>query len=220
MQLLAVTKDESVMISILSLFASSVKTDDGRSITIQRIHRTFDVLLHNDAAFMLVALLKHSSTTVQERTFQIIGIILSNGNETHIQLILDANVLPIMRSLLLLPNESIRGKTCLALSNIMVEPNNIEKAIAADLFPLLLHLINVPHSSVSLEVQKEVGCAIRNAIVYGNTQQVYYLVGQGVIKLLCDLLSCSHLQFVIVALEGKSLQLWSQENEIVSVLCL
>jgi len=144
MQLLAVTKDESVMISILSLFASSVKTDDGRSITIQRIHRTFDVLLHNDAAFMLVALLKHSSTTVQERTFQIIGIILSNGNETHIQLILDANVLPIMRSLLLLPNESIRGKTCLALSNIMVEPNNIEKAIAADLFPLLLHLINVP----------------------------------------------------------------------------
>ena len=201
-QLLIVTTDELVAISILSLLFSSVQNVDGSTFSdLIHIQGRFDVILQNGAAFPLVALLRHSSTTMQEHALQVIGVILSSGNIARIRIIVDANVLPGLRCLLLLPNESIRVQTCLALSNIMVEPYNIEKAIAADVFPPLLYLINVPHSSVSLDVQKQVGFAIRNALVHGNTQQIYYLVGQGVIKLLCDLLNCS--QFSAVAVEGK-----------------
>ena len=68
----------------------------------------------------------------------------------------------------------------------------------AGIIPPLIHLL----ATAEFDIKKEAAWAISNATSGGTAEQLKYLVSQGAIKPLCDLLSCSDARIVTVALEG------------------
>ena len=57
-------------------------------------------------------------------------------------------------------------------------------------------------ATAEFDIKKEAAWAVSNATSGGSAEQVRYLVEIGAIKPLCDLLSCSDVRIVTVALEG------------------
>ena len=70
--------------------------------------------------------------------------------------------------------------------------------VDAGIVPPLIHLLG----TAEFDIKKEAAWAISNATSGGTNEQLKYLVSQGAIKPLCDLLSCSDPRIVTVALEG------------------
>ncbi|KAF9612640.1 hypothetical protein IFM89_003082, partial [Coptis chinensis] len=70
--------------------------------------------------------------------------------------------------------------------------------IAADIIIPLVHLLQ----TAEFDIKKEVAWAISNATSGGDNEQTKYLVSQGFIRPLCDLLVCPDPRIVTVCLEG------------------
>jgi importin subunit alpha-6/7 len=70
--------------------------------------------------------------------------------------------------------------------------------IDANIIPQLVQLL----STSEFDIKKEAAWAISNATSGGSPEQIRYLVDQGCIKPLCDLLTASDARIVTVALEG------------------
>lgn len=68
----------------------------------------------------------------------------------------------------------------------------------AGIIPPLIHLLG----SAEFDIKKEAAWAISNATSGGSHVQIRYMVEQGCIKPLCDLLTCNDARIVTVALEG------------------
>jgi hypothetical protein len=73
-----------------------------------------------------------------------------------------------------------------------------QTVVDAGIIPPLIHLL----ATAEFDIKKEAAWAISNATSGGTAEQLKYLVSQGAIKPLCDLLSCSDARIVTVALEG------------------
>ena len=67
-----------------------------------------------------------------------------------------------------------------------------------NIIPPLIELL----ANAEFDIKKEAAWAISNATSGGTPEQIRYLVNQGCIKPLCDLLSCADGRIVTVALEG------------------
>lgn len=74
----------------------------------------------------------------------------------------------------------------------------IQAVIDANIIPQLVQLL----STSEFDIKKEAAWAISNATSGGSPEQIRYLVEQGCIKPLCDLLTASDARIVTVALEG------------------
>lgn len=148
----------------------------------------------------LVELLMHASTSVQTPALRSVGNIVT-GDDVQTQVIINCGALPCLLSLLSSNKDGIRKEACWTISNITAgNSQQIQAVIDANIIPPLIHLL----SNGDLKTRKEACWAISNATSGGlqKPEQIRYLVAQGCIKPLCDLLSCPDNKIIQVALDG------------------
>lgn len=162
----------------------------------------------------LVELLGHESNLVKTPALRAVGNIVT-GNDSQTQCVINAGVLPALAPLLNNPKESIRKEACWTISNITAgNTDQIQAVIDANLIPPLVHILE----SAEYKTKKEACWAISNASSGGLTrpEQIKYLVQQGCIKPLCDLLLIGEVRIVEVALDALEniLKLGETEKEL------
>jgi len=146
----------------------------------------------------MVELLMHTSYSVQTPALRTVGNIVT-GDDLQTQIIINVSVLPCLLALLSSPKKGIRKESCWTISNITAgNKAQIQAVIEANIVPPLINLL----SNAEFDIKKEAAWAISNATSGGTPEQIRYLVSQGCIKPLCDLLTCSDTRIITVALEG------------------
>ncbi|KAH0850698.1 hypothetical protein HID58_095314 [Brassica napus] len=116
------------------------------------------------------------------------------------EFIIDSGVLPHLYNLLTQNHKkSIKKEACWTISNITAGNKvQIEAVVGAGIVLPLVHLLQ----NAEFDIKKEAAWAISNATSGGSHEQIQYLVAQGCIKPLCDLLICPDPRIVTVCLEG------------------
>ncbi|CAA6669127.1 unnamed protein product [Spirodela intermedia] len=140
----------------------------------------------------IVELLLHPSPSVLIPALRTVGNIVT-GNDLQTQYIIDNQALPCLLNLLTHNHKkSIKKEACWTISNITA--GNKEQIQVRP----LVHLLQI----AEFEIKKEAAWAISNATSGGTHEQIKFLVSQGCIKPLCDLLICPDPRIVTVCLEG------------------
>lgn len=148
----------------------------------------------------LVELLGHESTLVQTPALRAVGNIVT-GNDLQTQIVINSGVLPALLPLLSSPKESIRKEASWTISNITAgNSEQIQAVIDANLIPPLIRLLE----TADYKTKKEACWAISNATSGGLTKPdiIRYLVSQGSIKPLCDLLAVADNKIIEVTLDA------------------
>ncbi|XP_022846381.1 importin subunit alpha-6-like [Olea europaea var. sylvestris] len=95
--------------------------------------------------------------------------------------------------------KSIKKEACWTISNITAgNKDQIQAVIEAGIISPLVQLLQ----NAEFEIKKEAAWAISNATSGGTHEQIKFLVHEGCIKPLCDLLVCPDPRIVTVCLEG------------------
>ncbi|MBA0783913.1 hypothetical protein Gotri_001554 [Gossypium trilobum] len=146
---------------------------------------------------------------------------LSDGTNDKIQAVIEAGVCGRLVELLMHPSpsvlipalrtvgnivtgddgqtQSIKKEACWTISNITAgNKEQIQAVIEANIISPLVHLLQ----NAEFDIKKEAAWAISNATSGGTHDQIKFLVSQGCIKPLCDLLNCPDPRIVTVCLEG------------------
>lgn len=148
----------------------------------------------------LVELLQHASTSVQTPALRSVGNIVT-GDDVQTQVIINCGSLPALLQLLGSGKDGIRKEACWTISNVTAgNSTQIQAVIDANIIPPLINLL----SNGDFKTRKEACWAISNATSGGlqKPEQIRYLVEQGCIKPLCDLLGCPDNKIIQVALDG------------------
>ncbi|RPB29906.1 ARM repeat-containing protein [Terfezia boudieri ATCC MYA-4762] len=148
----------------------------------------------------LVELLMHNSTSVQTPALRSVGNIVT-GDDVQTQVIINCGALSALLALLGSSKDGIRKEACWTISNITAgNSTQIQAVIDANIIPPLIHLL----ANGDVKTRKEACWAISNATSGGlqKPDQIRYLVQQGCIKPLCDLLACMDNKIIQVALDG------------------
>merc|ERR1711939_110214 len=148
----------------------------------------------------LVELLMHASTSVQTPALRSVGNIVT-GDDVQTQVIINCGALPALLSLLGSQKDGIRKEACWTISNVTAgNSTQIQSVVDANIIPPLIQLL----SNGDFKTRKEACWAISNATSGGlqKPEQIRYLVAQGCIKPLCDLLACPDNKIIQVALDG------------------
>ena len=142
----------------------------------------------------------HASTSVQTPALRSVGNIVT-GDDVQTQIIINQGALPALLFLLGSTKDGIRKEACWTISNITAgNSTQIQAVIDANLMPPLIHLL----SNGDFKTRKEACWAISNATSGGlqKPEQIRYLVNQGCIRPLCELLACPDNKIIQVALDG------------------
>merc|ERR1712226_1654331 len=146
----------------------------------------------------LVELLLHPSPAVQTPALRTVGNIVT-GDDLQTQIIINFNALPCLLALLSSPKKGIRKEACWTISNITAgNKDQIQSVIKNNIIPPLIQLL----TNAEFDIRKEAAWAISNATSGGSPEQIKFLVQQGCIRPLCDLLSVNDTKIVTIALEG------------------
>ena len=146
----------------------------------------------------LVELLLNPSPAVQTPALRTVGNIVT-GNDLQTQFIINNNALPCLLALLSSPKKGIRKEACWTISNITAgNKEQIQAVVENNIIPPLIQLL----TNAEFDIRKEAAWAISNATSGGNSQQIKFLVQQGCIRPLCDLLTVNDPKIVTIALEG------------------
>ncbi|XP_048337431.1 importin subunit alpha-2 isoform X1 [Ziziphus jujuba] len=147
----------------------------------------------------LVELLLHQSPTLLIPALRAVGNIVT-GDDMQTQCLINLQILPCLRNLLTHNHKrNIKKEACWAISNITAgNKNQIQAVIEAGIVAPVINLLQ----SAEFEIKKEAAWTISNATSGGTHEQIKYLVNQGCIKPLCDLLACPDPRTVSVCLEG------------------
>ncbi|CAL9750301.1 unnamed protein product [Musa acuminata subsp. burmannicoides] len=147
----------------------------------------------------LVELLLHPSPSVLIPALRTVGNIVT-GDDVQTQYVINHQALPCLLNLLTHNHKkSIKKEACWTISNITAgNKEQIQAVIAAGIIGPLVHLLQ----TAEFDIKKEAAWAISNATSGGNHDQIKYLVSQGCVKPLCDLLVCPDPRIVTVCLEG------------------
>eukprot|EP00976_Prorocentrum_cordatum_P019959 404483-Prorocentrum_minimum.AAC.1 len=147
----------------------------------------------------LVELLLHMSPAVLIPALRTVGNIVT-GDDLQTQAIINCSALPCLLNLLSHNHKkSIKKEACWTISNITAgNKDQIQSIIDANIIPPLINLLG----NAEFDIKKEAAWAISNATSGGTHAQIKYLVSQGCIKPLCDLMTCQDARIVTVALEG------------------
>lgn len=146
----------------------------------------------------LVELLLHQSASVQTPSLRTVGNIVT-GDDVQTQFVINVSALPCLLNLLNSPKKSIRKEACWTISNITAgNKEQISAVMEANIIPPLVQIL----TNADFDVKKEAAWAISNATSGGTPGQIKYLVEQGCIEPLCNLLGVHDARIVSVALEG------------------
>lgn len=147
----------------------------------------------------LVELLQHPSPSVIVPALRAVGNIVT-GDDNQTQCIIENRGLFFLASLLVGNfKRSIKKEACWTISNITAgNREQIQAVIEANIIAPLVNLLQ----EGEFDIKKEAAWAISNATSGGSHDQIKYLVSQGCIKPLCDLLVCPDPRIVTVCLEG------------------
>lgn len=146
----------------------------------------------------LVELLMHHHASVQTPALRTIGNIVT-GDDAQTDSVITCGALTSLRNLLAHQKKSIRKEACWTISNITAgSSDQIQTVVESNIIQPLVELLT--HGE--FDVKKEAAWAISNATSGGTPEQIKFLVSQGVIKPLCDLLEVKDVKIVMVALEG------------------
>ncbi|GAV73371.1 Arm domain-containing protein/IBB domain-containing protein [Cephalotus follicularis] len=147
----------------------------------------------------LVELLLHPSPTVLIPALRAVGNIVT-GDDAQTQFVIDNQVLPSLYQLVTQNHKkSIKKEACWTISNITAgNKGQIQAVIEANIILSLVYLLE----HAEFDIKKEAAWAISNATSGGSHEQIQFLVSQGCIKPLCDLLICPDPRIVTVCLEG------------------
>lgn len=146
----------------------------------------------------LVELLMHSSQSVVSAALRAVGNIVT-GDDVQTQVILNCNALPCLIHLLSSSKETIRKEACWTISNITAgNRQQIQAVIDANIFPVLIEILG----KAEFKTKKEAAWAITNATSGGSPEQIRFLVDQGCIPPLCELLTVMDAKIIQVALNG------------------
>ncbi|XP_023545270.1 importin subunit alpha-2-like [Cucurbita pepo subsp. pepo] len=147
----------------------------------------------------LVELLMHPAPSVLIPALRTVGNIVT-GDDLQTQVIIQHNALPCLLNLLTNNHKkSIKKEACWTISNITAgNKAQIQAVIDANIVAPLVHLLQ----NAEFDIKKEAAWAISNATSGGSHDQIKYLVNQGCIKPVCDLLICPDPRIVTVCLEG------------------
>merc|ERR1719343_332765 len=124
---------------------------------------------------------------------------LSDGPNEKIQAVIEAGVCRRLVELLLNPSPAVQTPALRTVGNI-VTGNDLQTQfiINNNALPCLLALLSSPKKGI----RKEACWTISNATSGGNNNQIKFLVQQGCIRPLCDLLTVNDPKIVTIALEG------------------
>jgi len=157
----------------------------------------------------IVELMGHPPASVQTPALRTAGNIVT-GDDNQTQCVINCGALPRLLALLGSPKKGIRKEACWTISNITAGTREqIQAVIEGNIIPPLVHLLQV----AEFDIKKEAAWSISNATSGGSPEQIKYLVSQGCIKPLCDLLTCNDPRLVTVALEGIENVLKAGEHE-------
>jgi importin subunit alpha-2 len=146
----------------------------------------------------IVELLMHNQQSVVSAALRAVGNIVT-GDDIQTQVIINCGALPCLLHLLSAPKESIRKEACWTISNITAgNRQQIQAVIDANIFPVLIEI----QGKAEFKTRKEAAWAITNASSGGTAEQIRFLVNQGCIPPLCDLLTVMDSKIVQVALNG------------------
>ncbi|XP_013777703.1 importin subunit alpha-7-like [Limulus polyphemus] len=146
----------------------------------------------------LVELLMYSNNIVVSAALRAVGNIVT-GDDIQTQLMLNCNVLPCLLHLLSSAKESIRKEACWTISNITAgNRQQIQAVIDTNIFPAIIDILG----KAEFKTRKEAAWAITNATSGGSPEQIRYLIQEGCIPPLCELLTVMDPKIVQVALNG------------------
>mmetsp|Transcript_18048 Transcript_18048/g.46637 ORF Transcript_18048/g.46637 Transcript_18048/m.46637 type:complete len:539 (+) Transcript_18048:91-1707(+) len=146
----------------------------------------------------IVELMGQAQASVQTPALRTAGNIVT-GDDMQTQAVINCGVLPKLLRLLASPKKGIRKEACWTISNITAGTREqIQAVIEANVVPPLVQLLQ----TAEFDIKKEAAWSISNATSGGSPEQIGYLVKQGCIKPLCDLLIVADARLITVALEG------------------
>jgi len=163
-------------------------------------NKKIQAVIESGVCRRLVELLMYPQYNVQTPALRTIGNIVT-GDDVQTQVIINSNALPSLLSLLNSPREGIKKEACWTISNITAgNTSQIQDVIDANIIPVLIDVLKTG----DFKTKKEACWAISNATSGGlqNPEQIRYLVQQGCITPLCDLLTCEDNRIIQVALDG------------------
>ncbi|CAI5711830.1 unnamed protein product [Peronospora effusa] len=166
---------------------------DGPSTHIQAV-------VDSDVCFRLVELLSHSSWRVTKPALRAIGnIVCAEDDHDYTQHIIECGAVPSLRRLIAHSNREIQKEACWTLSNIAAGTvDQIQCVLDSGCIPSLMGL--AASDTTDAEVKSEACWVVLNATSCGSDSQIEYLVHQGCIQILGNLLE--ETSMVMMALEG------------------
>jgi len=145
----------------------------------------------------IVELLLHPSPSVQTPALRTIGNVVT-GDDHQTQHALNCKVVPSLLALLNSSKKGIRKEACWTISNITAgNRNQIQLVFDAQVVPKLVSLVK----GSDFEIKKEAAWALSNSTSGGSAQQIQYLVKEGLLEPMCELLTSADTRLVLVALE-------------------
>ena len=164
----------------------------------------------------------HKDIHVQTPALRTIGNIVT-GDDIQTQLVINCSVLPCLLVLLNSPKKSIKKEACWTISNIAAgNSEQIQAIIDCKIFPTLIYILK----NAEIDVKKEAAWALSNAASGANSDHISYLVKQGCLEPMLNLLNSTDNRLTQVLLEaielilkaGKTKNKDSSTNEYVKII--
>ncbi|CAN0124409.1 unnamed protein product, partial [Ectocarpus sp. 12 AP-2014] len=158
------------------------------------------VVVESGVCKRLVQLLDHPSSQVVKPALRTIGnVVCAEDDADYTEAILEAGSVVCLKKLIAHPNREIQKEACWTLSNIAAgSVSQIQSVLDSGAMPQLIKLATSPDTES--EVRSEAFWVVLNAASCGSDAQIEYLVSQGCVQILSDLLGESSM--VMMALEG------------------
>jgi len=188
-----------------TVWALSYLTDGGND--------QIQMVINSGVVPYMVPLLSSTEVKVQTAALRALGNIVT-GTDDQTQTVLNCGVLMYFPALLAHHKAKINKEAVWFLSNITAgNQAQVQAVIDGELVPMIIHHL----AKSEFQTQKEAAWAISNLTISGRKEQVAYVVSQGVIPPLCQLLSVKDTQVVQVILDGLNNILKLAEDEVESV---